>query len=106
MLGEREAKEFGERIRSRRRQLGLRQEDVVFGTGVGRRYLIDLEAGKPTAWLGPALAIAKHLGLELIERTDGANAWISDTAPQLANVDLPALEEEDEIDDLKSSTQR
>jgi len=58
-----EARAFGQMIRARRKALGMRQEDVVFATGVGRRYLIELEAGKPTARLGPALMIARQLGI-------------------------------------------
>ena len=62
-LGEEDARAFGRLVRERRRALGLRQEDVVLATGVGRRYLIELEAGKPTARLGPALMIARQLGI-------------------------------------------
>jgi transcriptional regulator with XRE-family HTH domain len=61
--GAADARAFGELIRARRKALGLRQEDVVLATGVGRRYLIELEAGKPTARLGPALMIARQLGI-------------------------------------------
>ena len=61
--GAEDARAFGELIRARRKALGLRQEDVVLATGVGRRYLIELEAGKPTARLGPALMIARQLGI-------------------------------------------
>lgn len=61
--GAEDARAFGELIRTRRKALGLRQEDVVLATGVGRRYLIELEAGKPTARLGPALMIARQLGI-------------------------------------------
>lgn len=67
-LGEREALEFGKMIRERRKELGMRQEDVVFATGVGRRYLIELEAGKPTARLGPALMIARQLGIVPVQQ--------------------------------------
>ena len=62
-MGAAEAEAFGLMIRNRRKAMGLRQEDVALATGVGRRYLIDLEGGKPTARLGPALMIARHLGI-------------------------------------------
>jgi transcriptional regulator with XRE-family HTH domain len=62
-FGEDEARAFGQLLRERRKALGLRQEDVVLATGVGRRYMIELEAGKPTARLGPALMIARQLGI-------------------------------------------
>lgn len=81
-LGRQEAVAFGEMIRRRRKELGMRQEDVVFATGVGRRYLIELEAGKPTARLGPALMIARQLGIVPVQQ--GASS--TDDAP-----DLPAM---------------
>lgn len=62
-MGSREAEAFGRMIRERRRALGMRQEDVALATGVGRRYLIELESGKPTARIGPALMIASLLGI-------------------------------------------
>ena len=66
-IGEREAQEFGRLIRERRKLLGMRQEDVVLATGVGRRYLIELEAGKPTARLGLALMVARQLGISMVQ---------------------------------------
>lgn len=82
-----EAIKFGKLIRARRKALGMRQEDVVFASGVGRRYLIDLEAGKATSWIGPALLIAKLLGIEFSVSPDR----VSDEGD-----DLPDLEEEHE----------
>lgn len=67
-MGKQEAVDFGRMIRRRRKELGMRQEDVVFATGVGRRYLIELEAGKPTARLGPALMIARQLGIVPVQQ--------------------------------------
>lgn len=64
-MGESEAGELGRLIHQRRKALGMRQEDVAFATGVGRRFLIELEAGKPTARLGPALMVARQLGIVL-----------------------------------------
>ncbi len=63
-LGSEEAQKFGALIRELRKAQGLRQEDLALATGVGRRYLIELEAGKPTARLGPALLIAQQLGIQ------------------------------------------
>lgn len=64
-MGAIEAEELGRLIRQRRKALGMRQEDVALVTGVGRRFLIELEAGKPTARLGPALMVARQLGIVL-----------------------------------------
>lgn len=74
---------FGVLVRERREQLGLRQEDVVFTTGIGRRFIIDLESGKPSCQLGKALAVAITLGLRPLDLMLAG----SDDAPLLP--DLP-----------------
>ncbi|TFL16197.1 helix-turn-helix domain-containing protein [Jannaschia formosa] len=58
-----DARLFGEMIRARRSAQGLRQEDLARATGVGRRYIVELEGGKPTLRIGPALMIARFLGI-------------------------------------------
>lgn len=57
--------EVGAAIRARRQQLGLRQEDLALASGTGRRFVIDLERGKPTAQIGPTLAVLRALGLRI-----------------------------------------
>jgi DNA-binding XRE family transcriptional regulator len=54
---------FGSLIRSRRKTLLMRQDQLALATGVGRRFLIELEAGKPTCQLGRSLLVAEALGL-------------------------------------------
>lgn len=54
---------FGSLIRSRRKALKMRQDQLALATGVGRRFLIDLEAGKPSCQLGLSLLVAEALGL-------------------------------------------
>ena len=49
------ASAFGALIRSRRKALQMRQDQLALATGVGRRFLIDLEAGKPSCQLGRSL---------------------------------------------------
>jgi transcriptional regulator with XRE-family HTH domain len=39
---------LGSLIRRRRKALNMRQDELALATGVGRRFLIDLEAGKPS----------------------------------------------------------
>ena len=56
---------FGLLIRSRRKALQMRQDQVALATGVGRRFLIELEAGKPSCQLGRSLLIAEALGIRL-----------------------------------------
>jgi transcriptional regulator with XRE-family HTH domain len=55
---------FGSMIRSRRKALDMRQDQLALATGVGRRFLIDLEAGKPSCQLGRSLLVAEALGLK------------------------------------------
>ena len=58
---------FGQLIRSRRKALNMTQDHLALATGVGRRFLIDLEAGKITCQLGLSLLVAQALGLRLAE---------------------------------------
>lgn len=62
-------KDFGHRVRQAREALGLTQRDLAFASGVGERFVVELEAGKPTAQLGKALIVAARVGIRL---TDGA----------------------------------
>ena len=56
---------FGSLIRCRRKALKMRQDQLALATGVGRRFLIDLEAGKASCQLGRSLLVADALGLKL-----------------------------------------
>jgi HTH-type transcriptional regulator / antitoxin HipB len=51
-------------VRAARRKLKMRQADLAAAAGVGVRFLIELEAGKPTAQLGKTLAVLNALGLD------------------------------------------
>lgn len=77
---------FGRLVREQRRKAGLRQEDIALATGVGRRFIIELEAGKATCQLGKALRVAEAVGVEFPQM---------DPAQLL---DLPEIEDEDEDD--------
>jgi transcriptional regulator with XRE-family HTH domain len=87
------ARAFGSLIRSRRRALNMRQDELALVTGVGRRFLIELEAGKPTCQLGRSLLVANALGLapaDISPRERLASA----TTPELPEF-LVAAEEPD-----------
>lgn len=62
--------ELGRIIRGARAALGLRQDQLASAAGVGVRFLIELERGKPTAQLGKTLAVLDALGcrIEIIPR--------------------------------------
>jgi transcriptional regulator with XRE-family HTH domain len=57
---------FGSLIRGRRRAMKMQQDQLALATGVGRRFLIELEAGKPSCQLGRSLLVAQALGFELV----------------------------------------
>lgn len=54
--------EIGEIVRSTRKAAGLRQDQLAGAAGVGLRFIVDLEAGKPTAQIGKALQVMQALG--------------------------------------------
>ncbi|MWD28692.1 helix-turn-helix domain-containing protein [Aquicoccus sp. SCR17] len=59
------ARQFGESLRKRRKSLGYTQDDLAAMIGANRRFIGELERGKGTSYLGPALAAAEALGMDL-----------------------------------------
>jgi y4mF family transcriptional regulator len=57
-------KDLATSIKAQRRALKLRQAELAAAAGVGVRFVIELEAGKPTAQLGKTLAVLDALGLD------------------------------------------
>ncbi len=56
---------IGALIRSERKALGLRQHELAAASGVGLRFLVELERGKPTVQLGKVLDVLTALGCTL-----------------------------------------
>jgi y4mF family transcriptional regulator len=54
--------EIGAFVRSARKAQALRQDELAGAAGVGLRFIVDLEAGKPTAQLGKTLQVLRALG--------------------------------------------
>src|SRR5260370_39989202 len=77
------ASAFGSLIRSRRKALNMRQDQLALATGVGRRFLIDLEAGKPSCQLGRSLLVANALGLRSANLLTARGASLSAAAEEL-----------------------
>lgn len=88
--GSEQASRFGALVRESRRAIGMTQEDLAFATGLGRRFIIELEAGKPTCQLGRALIAASAVGLRVVDvlTRDAATAELPDLP------DLPADDSE------------
>jgi HTH-type transcriptional regulator / antitoxin HipB len=57
--------DLGAAIRDRRRRLNLDQRDLARQIGVSRKWIIDVEKGKPRAELGLVLRTLDALGLRL-----------------------------------------
>ena len=56
---------IGQIVRDERKELGLRQDELAAASGVGLRFIVDLEAGKPTAQIGKTLQVLAALGCSL-----------------------------------------
>lgn len=57
--------EIGTVVRQTRLAQGLRQDQLAAAAGVGLRFLIELERGKPTVRLDKVLAVLGALGCRL-----------------------------------------
>lgn len=57
--------QLGAVLRTARKQLGLTQPQLALAAGVGTRFIVDLEAGKPTVRLEHVLRVMGALGIEL-----------------------------------------
>lgn len=62
--------DIGTAVRRARKAAGLSQDDLAGLAGVGTRFLIELEAGKPTMRLDKLLVVLGTLGIDL--HIDGA----------------------------------
>jgi HTH-type transcriptional regulator / antitoxin HipB len=59
------AVDIGRSIRDARRRRGLRQEDVALASGVGLRFIHELENGKSSVELGLTLRVIEAVGLDV-----------------------------------------
>lgn len=57
--------EIGAVVRQARLAQGLRQDQLAAAAGVGLRFLVELERGKPTVRLDKVLAVLSALGCRL-----------------------------------------
>jgi y4mF family transcriptional regulator len=53
---------LGTVLRASRKRLGLTQDDLALAAGVGLRFIVELEAGKPTVRLEQVLRVVDALG--------------------------------------------
>ena len=67
---------LGRVIQQARKQQGLTQVDIAGLAGIGNRFLVELENGKPTIQMQKALDVLALLGLELVIRQKGAESCV------------------------------
>ena len=57
--------ELGMKVRESRKRQGLTQPSLALVAGTGLRFIVDLEAGKPTCQIGKVLQVLTALGIPL-----------------------------------------
>ena len=65
MTSIRSPQQLGRALRAARKQLGLTQPQLALAAGVGVRFIVDLESGKPTLRLENVLRVIDALGGEI-----------------------------------------
>ena len=63
--GNMDSNKLGQIVRRERKVQGLRQAELAAAAGVGIRFIVDLEAGKPTLQLEKVLHVLATLGCDV-----------------------------------------
>jgi len=82
----RTATDLGAFIRERRVKLGMDQSDLAKKAGTSRKWIVEVEQGKPRAEIGLVLRTLKTLGVSLdiaVDRSEKTSA-----ASESGNVDI------------------
>ena len=87
--------DIGSAIRDRRRRLGLGQDELAARVGVSRKWIIDVEKGKPRAEIGLVLRTLDALGLRLSLDDESA-------ASATGFSDVPAVDIDRVIDNART----
>jgi HTH-type transcriptional regulator / antitoxin HipB len=97
--------DIGFAIRDRRRRLNLGQDDLAARVGVSRKWIIDIEKGKPRAEIGLVLRTLDALGLRLSlddeESSAGAAAGFAEQDASGFS-DVPAVDIDRIIDNART----
>ena len=88
--------DLGALIRERRTKLGLDQLSLAKKAGTSRKWLIEVENGKPRAEIGLILRTLKAVGITLAESGATADVPAKRTTPTAQAVDIDRV-----IDNLK-----
>ena len=57
--------ELGQYVRQMRKAQQLTQQELAVASGVGIRFIVDLEKGKASCQVGKVLAVLQMLGLRI-----------------------------------------
>jgi HTH-type transcriptional regulator/antitoxin HipB len=57
---------LGRIVRQVRTGMGLTQPDLAMTAGVGLRFIVEVEKGKPTAQIGKVLRVLRTLGITVV----------------------------------------
>lgn len=60
--------DLGQQIRAQRKGQGLTLQDVSDHTGLGIRFISEVERGKGTAEIGKVLELCMLMGIDLVAR--------------------------------------
>lgn len=82
----RTAADLGAFIRERRIKLGMDQNDLAEKAGTSRKWIVEVEQGKPRAEIGLILRTLKTVGVSLDATIDHAQKASSASEPR--NVDI------------------
>lgn len=82
----RTAADLGAFIRERRVKLAMDQSDLAKKAGTSRKWIVEVEQGKPRAEIGLVLRTLKALGVSLDLAADRAQKTVAASEP--ANVDI------------------
>lgn len=83
--------DLGAIIRDRRRNLGLDQGDLASQVGVSRKWIIDVEKGKPRAEIGLILRTLESLGLSLAVDPASPTTSLNSLAPPVIAPDIDQI---------------
>jgi HTH-type transcriptional regulator/antitoxin HipB len=80
--------DIGFAIRDRRRRLGLDQEELAQLVGASRKWVVEVEKGKPRAEIGLLLRTLEALGLRLSIDANGAATADKNSRATIPTVDI------------------
>ena len=83
MTSIRSPQQLGNALRFARKKLGLTQPQLALAAGVGVRFIVDLEAGKPTLRLENVLRVIDALGGEV--QLSGLPSPVANDQPEGGN---------------------